>query len=162
MTTVKTMGKPYLRERLGTFSGGMKTASAMTVVHLPFFPTADWVIFSVLTIFPPILKTCSRSFQATFGSNSTPKVVASICAARSQYTLRSPRLSHHGHGVLIDSRMCQGRWVSQTDRRRDQLVSFIGFGTGHDAKRDFSRFQQFLPALPRDDFTMGREDGATR
>ena len=56
----------YGRRRtfLGRFSGGMKTAKATTVVHLLGRPIADWVMFNVLTILPPILKTCSRSFQA--------------------------------------------------------------------------------------------------
>ena len=46
-------------------------------------PIADCVMFMVLTIFPPILNTCSRSFQAILVSNSMPSVVASIVAARS-------------------------------------------------------------------------------
>src|SRR5262245_59700730 len=71
------------RRRFGMFSSGMNTANAMTVVHRLGFPTADWVMFWVRTILPAILKTCSRSFHAMFGSNSTPSVIANIYTAKS-------------------------------------------------------------------------------
>src|ERR1044071_2269996 len=51
------------RRRFGIFSSGINTANAITVVQRLGFPIADWVMFWVRTIFPAILKTCSRSFH---------------------------------------------------------------------------------------------------
>src|SRR5215510_4736896 len=79
----RTLTRLDYRRRFGRFSSGMNTANAITVVQRFGFPIADWVMFWVRTILPAILKTCSRSFHAIFGSNSTPSVVANICAARS-------------------------------------------------------------------------------
>src|SRR3990172_3913900 len=72
------------RKKQNKYIYSMNTAAANTVVHNPsLFPSADWQILEVLNIWPLALYICFLSSHALFISNSIPRVVASIVAARS-------------------------------------------------------------------------------
>jgi hypothetical protein len=82
--SISVMARFEQRKAPNTIFYSMNTAAANTVVHNPsLFPSADWQILEVLNIWPLALYIYFLSSHALFISNSIPRVVASIVAARS-------------------------------------------------------------------------------